>query len=162
MSSHIFDFLLILPLAWGAFSGFKKGLLYSAATVIGLLIGIVTAYYFGDTISHFILRIFKFNNYWSLRVSCTLVFIIVFLSFILLAKVIEGMLTIAGLSIFNKLSGAIVGVLKWFIILGGIIFLFGQLEKIYPLIPPYLKKQSILYSRMERVVPQIISLIKKP
>ena len=45
---HILDIVLALPLIWGAYKGFKKGLIIEITTLIALVAGLYGAIKFSD------------------------------------------------------------------------------------------------------------------
>ena len=54
LSWNYLDILIAIPLLWGAYKGYTKGLIIEAASLAALVIGVYGAYRFSDLTSGFL------------------------------------------------------------------------------------------------------------
>ena len=51
---NILDIIAIIPILWGAFKGFKNGLITEGGTIIGLVLGIWAAMHLSENLTKYI------------------------------------------------------------------------------------------------------------
>ena len=104
------DIVFLVPLLWGAYSGFKKGLIAQVLGLPSLFAGVWLGVNYQEMVSPFLIE--KVQEKY-LSISC---FIVLFLSVIILGtittKIIEKFANFIQLKLINKLVGLILGVLK--------------------------------------------------
>ena len=104
------DIVFLVPLLWGAYSGFKKGLIAQVLGLTSLFAGVWLGVNYQEMVSPFLIE--KVQEKY-LSISC---FIVLFLSVIILGtittKIIEKFANFIQLKLINKLVGLILGVLK--------------------------------------------------
>ena len=104
------DIVFLVPLLWGAYSGFKKGLIAQVLGLTSLFAGVWLGVNYQQMVSPFLIE--KVQEKY-LSISC---FIVFFFSVIILGaittKIIEKFANFIQLKLINKLVGLILGVLK--------------------------------------------------
>ena len=104
------DFVFLVPLLWGAYSGFKKGLIAQVLGLTSLFAGVWLGINYQEMVSPFLIE--KVQEKY-LSISC---FIVLFFSVIILGaittKIIERFVNFIQLKLINKIAGLILGVLK--------------------------------------------------
>ena len=75
----------------------------------------------------------------------------------LLATMADGM----ALSILNKIGGAVVGALKFALIMSVVIFVLDAIEQSYPLVSFKAKEGSLLYKPVGKIAPTLIPALNK-
>ena len=104
------DIVFLVPLLWGAYSGFKKGLIAQVLGLTSLFAGVWLGINYQDMVSPFLIE--KVQEKY-LSISC---FIVLFFSVIILGaittKIMEKFANFIQLKLINKLVGLILGVLK--------------------------------------------------
>ena len=104
------DIVFLVPLLWGAYSGFKKGLIAQVLGLTSLFAGVWLGVNYQEMVSPFLIE--KVQEKY-LSISC---FIVLFFSVIILGtittKIIEKFANFIQLKLINKLVGLILGVLK--------------------------------------------------
>ena len=142
------DILLIIPLLYGAWKGFKRGLIFEIAMITGLLIGCYLAFkflhYFESIVSRFITHSEKFLPYITFLIVAVLVIVLV----IFLAKLLEQILKITSLNAFNKIGGAVFGVIKYALVLSFLLALFRPVDLRTGIINAQTKNTSLLYNKV--------------
>lgn len=139
------DIIIVLLLIFGAFKGFKRGFVFEMAMIIGLITGIYLAFKFSDLIYSMLQKLLNDEGYLLHVVSFFIVFASIILVFIFFAKLMEVILKATALNIFNKLAGAILGVLKFAFVISVIFWLFLPLQSKAKLIPPKIMQESVLF-----------------
>ena len=104
------DIVFLVPLLWGAYSGFKKGLIAQLLGLTSLFAGVWLGVNYQEMVSPFLIE--KVQEKY-LSISC---FIVLFFSVIILGaittKIMEKFANFIQLKLINKLVGLILGVLK--------------------------------------------------
>ena len=104
------DIGFLVPLLWGAYSGFKKGLIAQVLGLTSIFAGVWLGINYQDMFSPFLIE--KVQEKY-LSISC---FIVLFFSVIILGaittKIMEKFANFIQLKLINKLVGLILGVLK--------------------------------------------------
>ena len=104
------DIVFLVPLLWGAYSGFKKGLIAQLLGLTSLFAGVWLGVNYQQMVSPFLIE--KVQEKY-LSISC---FIVLFFSVIILGaittKIMEKFANFIQLKLINKLVGLILGVLK--------------------------------------------------
>ena len=104
------DIVFLVPLLWGAYSGFKKGLIAQVLGLTSLFAGVWLGVNYQEMVSPYLIE--KVQERY-LSISC---FIVLFFSVIILGaittKIMEKFANFIQLKLINKLVGLILGVLK--------------------------------------------------
>ena len=87
-------------------------------------------------------------------------FLVISTGVILLAKLFTGLVNMAALGIFNKLGGAILGGLKYALVLSIIFFYFNKLDTKYKWLSPDIKAESYLYYPLAKISPIVLPVIE--
>ncbi len=144
------DIIIAVPLIWGAYKGFQRGLIFEVAMIIGLILGFYLAFKFSGLFAGVARKIF--NNETILPYfTFFLVFALVILLMVLLAKFFEGILKITNLNFFNKITGAVFGLIKSGLIMSIILTVFRPIDEKMAIIKPEIKAASLLYSPVSNV-----------
>ena len=141
---NYFDAIIIIPLLWGAWRGFQRGLIFEIAMIIGLVLGLYLAFKFSVLFEGLVAKHISSNGVHY--ISFFLVFILVILIMVLLAKFLESILKAIKLNPFNKIAGALFGMLKFLLIVSIILTLFKPVDEQMKLLKPEWKEGSLLYA----------------
>lgn len=149
------DILLLLPLAWGAIMGFKKGLIQELASIIGLLLGIWGAINFSQVTGKYLNQWFAFSESNSGLISFILTFILIVVLVILLGKVLDKFLKAIALGLLIRIAGMLFGILKYALILSFLLYFYEAIESKFQISKnQQWKKEAVLY--------QPITMLKAP
>ena len=150
------DIIIIVPLVWGLYKGFSKGLILEAASFIAFGAAVYFAINFSEKVGD------KLSDWFNLHAEylpiiafvCTFlgVVIIVFTIAKLIHKLAHGM----ALGGINKIGGAAFGSLKYALVMSVVIFVIDSVEKSYPEINFERKNGSILYEPIGTIAPVLI------
>jgi membrane protein required for colicin V production len=107
------DFILAVPLVWGAYKGYQRGIVFEIAMLIGVVLGLYLAFKVSSLFEGAVSKMLDAQGSTLQYLTFFIVFIAVVLIMILLAKFMEGILKIGNLNVFNKIAGAFFGMLKF-------------------------------------------------
>ena len=74
---NYFDIIIIIPLLWGAFKGFKKGLIIELASLIALFLGVWGAIKFSSVVGNYLDQTFTVSEKFLPLVSFAVTFILI-------------------------------------------------------------------------------------
>ncbi|MEC7083561.1 MAG: CvpA family protein [Bacteroidota bacterium] len=137
------DVVLTLPILWGVYNGYQKGLISQVLGIISLAIGIYMGIHHGDLV--FFLLEGKVSDTYIPIISFAVLFTTIVVLGILLSKVIEKMLAFIQLKQLNKIGGIVFGVLKIFLFLLAGIYFFEKWDTKNSIISNEIKKESVMY-----------------
>lgn len=142
------------------FNGVRKGIIISLATLIGLLLGLYAAIHFSNYTTKFLTEHFQASASWLPILSFTITFMVVIFLVILIGKVIEKMVSIAGMGLLNHLLGGVLGLIKGIIFVSVVLFIITSFDVKERLITPKVKKESLVYQQFAKVFPKMVELSK--
>ena len=153
------DLCILAFLSIGAFLGWRKGLIMELFTFGSLLAGVYFAFHFSDMITQYFV-VDQHDGALIPFLSFLIVFILVVILVRLLGKLFEKFVAFVWLSIFNKIFGALVGVLKWGLFAGCALLLLGPLDPKNEAVPAQAKQSSVLYPIVMAYTSTIVPGIK--
>lgn len=142
---NILDIVIAIPLLWGAYKGFTRGIIYELAFIIGLIAGLYVALKFSGWVHDWLQKMVSPESSIPNWVSFVLVITVIILIFLLYAKLLEGILKAGDLNIFNKVFGAVFGMLKFALVVSIILWGLKSLEPGFNFINDQTKAESKLY-----------------
>lgn len=146
------DIIFALPLVWGIFRGFKKGLVIEVASLVAAVAGVWGAIHF----SYFISGILNLTSPYSPLISFAITFVIIVIVVFIFAKLLEKSVNLLALGFINKLAGAFFGFLKIAFILSILLLIINKATADKPLIPEETQKGSVLYQPISIFAPYVI------
>jgi membrane protein required for colicin V production len=158
---NIIDIVLILLLLTGGVRGFLKGFIFEIAVIGALFLGTYAAFKLSYLVQPYILKIGSMNAHTVSFVSSLVIFLLVGTGIFFLAKLFEGLVKIAALGIFNKILGAVFGLLKYAFILSVILFFFNPIDAEHHFIPVDKKADSKIYYPLSKIAPALLPVMKE-
>ncbi len=142
---NILDVVIAIPLLWGAYKGFQRGVIYEIAFIIGLIIGLYAAFKLSGWVETMLHSVMDNNSSLPHWVSFFIVVGIILAVFLLYAKLLEGVLKAGDLNVVNKIFGALFGLLKFALVVSVILWGLKSLEPQFNFINNQTKSESKLY-----------------
>lgn len=158
---NFIDLIIAIPLLWGIYKGFTKGLIIEIATFIGFWVGIWGSIHFSEYLVPILREHFQMTSSYLPVLAFFLTFLLIIVLIYLLAKLLQKAVEGMALGFLNKLGGAVIGFLKYTLLLSVIVFVLDTIQKDYPILSPRLKKESLLYNAVGKVAPFIIPKLKE-
>ena len=137
------DIIFLVPLLWGAFTGFKKGLIAQVLGLASIAIGVWLGAQYPEYV-HPILKDKIDIQYLSIA-SFILVFLIVVISGAIIIKVLEKLVNLIQLKFVNKIGGIVLGILKVLMLLIIVVFVLESWDSKDIIIKKSVKENSIVY-----------------
>ena len=153
------DLCILAFLCIGAFLGWRKGLVMELFTFGSLIAGVYFAFHSSDAVARYFLAD-KYDRALVPFLSFLIVFILVVILVRFLGKLFEKFVAFVWLSIFNKILGALVGILKWGLFAGCALLLLGPIDPKNEAVPVQTKESSILYPLVMDYTTTIVPGIK--
>ena len=149
---NLLDLFILIPIVWLCIRGFSKGFIIELATLIGLVLGILAAYYFSGYVQDHLKEYFSLSSQGLKIVSYILIFLAVLLVVYLIGKLIEKLVDIIALGWLNKILGAVIGLVKGIVVVAIILYIFEKADPGEKVIRPHVKEKSMFYQPVMQVV----------
>ncbi|HRG37843.1 MAG TPA: CvpA family protein [Bacteroidia bacterium] len=158
---NFIDICIGVPLLWAIYRGFTKGFILAIASFIGFWLGIWGSIRFSSYLIPLLKDKFEITSSYlpivAFFVTFLLIILLIYLLALMLQKAVDGM----ALGIVNKLGGAIFNFFKYVLIISVFISIINGIEQKHELLPPKLKKESVLYNALGKIAPLIIPSFKE-
>jgi len=158
---NLLDLLILIPIVWGCIRGFSKGLIIELATLAGMVLGIIAAYFFSARVSDFFSGYFTIGPSAMKILSYVLIFLAVLLIFWIIGKIITKLVDMVMLGWLNKLLGAIFGMAKGVIIAALLLLVIVYFDKNEKVITRQAKENSMFYQALSAIIPDYILYYQK-
>jgi len=155
------DIILCIPIVWGLYKGFTKGLIVEAATFVAFGLGVWGGINFSDMVAGKLKESFHWDSPYLPVVSFAITFLAIVILIYFIAKLVQRMVEGMALGAFNKISGAIFGALKFAMVMSVVIFMIDAMEESYPMISFKTKEESLLYKPVGKIAPALIPSLNK-
>ncbi len=127
------DLIILLPLIYGAYKGYKRGFIMSLFMLLAVIVGLYAAFHFTDVIVDYGKEHFEWSSKYISPVTFLSLFLVVGAGVYFGGKVLESVIKLAKLSVLNSIAGALLGLLQWIYFVGSLLLMlisFDQKEKI--------------------------------
>ena len=154
------DILLAIPLIWAVYKGFTKGLIFSVASLLALILGIYGSIHFSFITEGYVRAWFHTSDKYLAFLSFTITFVIIVVIVHLVAWAIDRLVKAVALGIVNRLAGVIFNLVKMAFILSVILSLLNYLNSFSHFLPEETQQESLLYEPISRFAPSIFPYLK--
>lgn len=145
------DLFFGLVLAWGAYSGFSKGLIKELASILGVIIGVFLAKNYYPYLDIKLKPIFESEAGFISILSAILIFLLTIMVFKIIAKFLTKFLKIIALGLLNRIIGSVFGIFKTVLLLCILVFIFSNINNVTGIIKSEKLSQSFFYSKIEKI-----------
>ena len=145
------DLFFGLVIAWGAYSGFSKGLIKELASILGVIIGIFLAKNYYPYLDIKLKPIFESEAGFISILSAILIFLLTIMVFKIIAKFLTKFLKIIALGLLNRIIGSVFGIFKMVLLLCILVFIFSNINNVTGIIKAEKLSQSFFYSKIEKI-----------
>jgi membrane protein required for colicin V production len=142
----ILDFFLLIPLGYGAWRGFKKGLIIEIFTLLAIIVGIYVAVHFSDALSQKIIENVGEEYSSTPAVSFTLIFLAVGALIYFGGVALEKVIKVVNLSLMNRMFGSLFGLIKALYLTSILLVTYESYDPNGKLISLENRENSLLYS----------------
>ncbi|MEZ5198965.1 MAG: CvpA family protein [Bacteroidales bacterium] len=145
------DIILIIPIIWFAYQGFRHGLIIELASLVALILGIYAAMYFSHYAGNFLTNSLGIETEYLPVISFILTFVVVVILVYVVGKILEKLINMVALGFLNKMAGAVFGMLKATVLLSIIILILNHFND--NLISKEKQEGSYLYAPVAGIAP---------
>ncbi len=139
------DVVIILPLLFGLIRGLMRGLIAELNAVLAVLLGVIGARMWGLDFAGWMQNAFGWNSTICTILSYVIIFFAIAIIINLIGHALQKLMKAIKMGWINRLVGGICGTIKWAVIVLVIVFIIGQLDQLFNIMPNNLKQQSKLY-----------------
>ena len=147
---NFIDIILIIPLIYGAWRGFKKGLVIELFTLLALLVGIYCAIHFSNYTTVWLQDTFNWDGEYVPVVAFTCTLLVVGAGVFFAGKLVEKAVKVIALGMVNKILGAVFSFTKVLFIVSILIVLLEGYDKEEKFVNNELKETSLLYNPIKQ------------
>jgi len=152
--------VLIIPMLWFTYKGFRNGFVVELASLAALVLGIFVALHFSYYTADLLREYFNISEKYIYILSIAITFLLVAMLVFLAGKIIHKLVNIIALGFLNRLAGALFGLLKTALVLSVIIYFLNSFDTGSSLIKPETKEDSLLYNPIKSIVPLLIPKLR--
>ena len=158
MENYI-DIVLIIPLIWGLIRGLFKGFIMTVGSVIGFIIGFYVSNNYALSLSSYLQSWFCLSTQIAYVFAYLMIFLVVILSIFSISLLLEKTIKHISLGWLNKVIGAIVGCLKYALIVSLLLNLVEIIDEKVDIVAEETKQSSYMYKPLLQIVPAILPSI---
>ena len=155
------DVTIAILLVAGLIRGLMKGFIFEVAVAGSFFLGAFAAFKLSYLLQPYVLKIGDMNPFTVNLVCSVLMFILLCVGIFFLAKLFEGLVNIAALGIFNKILGAVFGVLKYAFVISILLYFFNLLDVRHHYLAADTKAESRLYYPVMKMAPALLPVLKQ-
>tara|TARA_R110002124_G_scaffold17532_3_gene73234 strand:+ start:89608 stop:90147 length:540 start_codon:yes stop_codon:yes gene_type:complete len=153
----IVDIILGVILLFAFYTGVKKGLFVTLASLVGLVAGVFGAIYFSHYAAAFLSNSFNWSEQTTNLVSFAVTFLVIVLVISLAGKLLTKIADFAALGLINKLLGGIFNAVKFAFIISVIFMFVNASESVSGfMISEEKKADSVLYEPVASLAPWVL------
>ncbi|MDD5569617.1 MAG: CvpA family protein [Bacteroidales bacterium] len=156
---NFFDFLVVIPLLFAAFKGYRKGIILEVISIIALIAaiygGIHFSYFAGNFLGKYI------HSGFIKIISFAVTFILILIGLYWFAKILEKFVDAIALGFANKITGCFFGLLKMAFIISCIIYIITSIDSNKILLTEKTTSNSLLYKPVSVIAPAVFPVLKE-
>jgi membrane protein required for colicin V production len=142
---NFIDILIIVPLAYAGYKGFKHGLIIEVFTLLALFVGLYAGIHFSDFIALKLKEVFSWDSPYAPTVCFTMIFLGIGAMVYFAGVTIQKMVKVVNLSPLDKFFGVFFAILKMTYIVSVVLVLIESYDEKGSFIPADKKQNSLLY-----------------
>ncbi|MCL2561456.1 MAG: CvpA family protein [Rikenellaceae bacterium] len=119
------DIILAVPLVWAVWAGFRNGIVVQLGGIAGLFAGVWLAVRYGSAVGAW----FGIDPAADPIIGFIVILVVVVLFIGVMGRLLKGVFRFAGLAALDRFGGAALSLVKAALILGLLLYAFGQLNR---------------------------------
>ncbi|MDR0803378.1 CvpA family protein [Fluviicola sp.] len=148
---NFLDILILIPVLYGAYKGFKHGFVIELFTLLAILVGIYVGIHFSDYTANWLKASFHWDSEYLPVVAFTLTFLGVGAVVYFGGKMVEKMIKVVQLSPLNKFLGVLFAVIKSLYIVSVLLVLVESYDEKSNFFPKKTKANSLFYEPVKNI-----------
>lgn len=142
---NFIDVLIIVPVIFGTYRGFKNGLVLEVFLLLALFVGLYVGINFSEFFSEKLKYWFGWNNQYLPIITFSLIFIAIGAMIYFLGITLDKLIKAVKLTLVNKIFGGVFSSLKTLYFVSITLILISAYDKQGSFIPETAKQGSLLY-----------------
>lgn len=152
------DITILIILLMALVRGYSLGIIRQICVLLGMLMGLLLAGQLGEEIEPILKTQLQFPAPMVKPIAYIAAFLLIYLCFIVLGRMLRKLLQSMHLGIINRVLGAFFGALKWMTFISLCIMLMETLDKKGQVIAAADKEQSFAYQPVQSLFPHLMSM----
>ncbi|MFN5442605.1 MAG: CvpA family protein [Crocinitomicaceae bacterium] len=148
---NLIDVVILVPIIYAAWKGFKHGLIIEIFTLLALFVGLYAGIHFSDLTANILHKNVGLSSKYIPVIAFSITFLGIGAMVYFLGKTIERIIKVTQLTPINKLAGVFFSVLKYIYILSTILILLESYDEKIGFFPSKMKEESLLYHPIMQV-----------
>ncbi|MBC9813545.1 CvpA family protein [Crocinitomicaceae bacterium CZZ-1] len=158
---NFIDILLLIPIGYAVYKGFKNGFIIEVCTLLALLVGIYAGIHFSDGTANLLKTSWNIHSEYLPVIAFTITFLGVGALVFFGGKMLEKVVDVANLTPLNKFLGILFALIKIFYLLSVFIVLLESYDEKGDFIKEETKQDSLLYEPVKNLSLTTIPRIKE-
>lgn len=158
---NVLDIIFLIPLAFALYRGFKKGLVYMAASLLALFLGILGAIQFRPLFADLLNSVFNISPEHVNVIAFAVAFVTIVLVVHAAAFVVDRLIRAVALNFVNRLLGMVFGVAVTAFVISMILWPINQVNAERQIIKQEHIDGSLLYRPLSAFAPAVFPYLKK-
>lgn len=158
---NFIDIFILIPLGYGAWKGFKHGIIIEVFTLLALLVGIYAGIHFSDHTAKWLQTTFNWQSDYLPVVAFTFTFLGIGAMVYFAGKMIEQAAKVTSLSPLNKFFGILFGLIKMLYFVSVFLVLMESYDEKGDFLPKSQKEKSLLYAPVLKTSTVTIPALKE-
>lgn len=138
---NFLDLIIAIPLGYFIYKGWKRGLIFELATLVGVVCGGYAAIH----CSSWAAQLLSLKGESAVLIAFFIVFVAVLLLAAVLGKAVEGFVKLVKVGKANNLLGSVFGMLKCLVVLSVLLNMLVLVDDQAHIISPNVKEHSLLF-----------------
>ena len=153
---NVLDAIILIPLIFGAYKGFRKGLLMELVSIIALVLAIIVSFRFMQKGIEFLMPHLGAENSMLPVFAFIMIFMGVLVGVFYTGKILKKILNFTPLGWIDDVAGGVLGLLKWSLVLSTLLWLF---DKGGIILPDDLTSESLLFPYLVLYAPKLLEFV---
>ncbi|MCD8186881.1 MAG: CvpA family protein [Rikenellaceae bacterium] len=151
------DIILIIPLIYGLYNGFKRGIVAQLGGIVGIVTGVWLAFRYSDDVGTWLGLDPEITWYAAFIIIVVAVILVIGVLGWLLGKIFN----LVGLGLINRTGGIVLSLAKTVLILGALLMAFNSVNHHTHLVNKRQFNDSLLYSPIVKLTEYAFPFLEK-
>ena len=158
---NIVDIIILCCCAPAIVHGLSKGFVSQAFSLVALVAGVWLSFKFSGVVGDWLSSFLDLSGAVLHIIAFALILILVSVVMWLLGELVEGLLKVVMLGWLNKLLGIVFALIKAFLIVGLVVFLFDSLNSMFNIVKAETLDNSLLYHPVKDLADLVFPYLKE-
>ena len=153
---NVLDIILAIPLCYFIYKGWRRGLIFELAALVGIIVVCWAAIHFSSWVAEQL----KLEGDGALLIAFFITFLGVVVGSYFLGKAVEGFIKMVKANALNKILGALVGMAKCLCVLSILLNFVLMVDYNHIIITPKVQEESKLYKPTYKIGNKLTATLK--